>query len=324
MVYPDTARRTFQEVHRDSKPIGTVEAELWRPTDKAAAADALEAARRYELIHKRRGRRNGPLGHVGLEVLNALWSVVDYSTGRLEPSLEWIMAACRRSRDAVVTALKRLAFCGFVRWIRRLEFTGEAGVRGPQVKQVTNAYALDTPADAAALVPSERRPRTVARAAAPDDYRLAIAQLAARSSVAAAASSRNYRQDHYRDPGDGRGLPKALRILHFFLAECESVTPDQSRPQNLLSDAPSGAGVGRSATKRQNERGEPRTHTQRRARAAGAEHQSPVMSGRFQRPGRSTASRVERWRNPWELSGVSSVDMAKPGATAMARRRGRR
>jgi hypothetical protein len=235
-------RRTFQEVHRDSKPIGTVEAELWKPTDMKAAQDALEAARLYELAHKKKGRRNGPIGHVGLEILHALWSVVDYSTGRLEPSLDWLMTVTRRSRDAVVTALKRLAFCGFVKWARRFTYTGQAGVRGPQVRQVTNAYALSTPTHAAALAAVERPGRIEARGSSLDDLRLAIARGTLFSSQASAAAARNYRQYHYRDPDDFRGFSKALKTLLLREEERESVTPDESRSRIYLEAAPNGAG----------------------------------------------------------------------------------
>lgn len=242
MNQTNAARRTFQEVHRDSKLIGSVEAELWKPTNMKAAQDALEAARLFELAHKQKGRRNGPIGHVGLEILNALWSVVDYSTGRLEPSLEWLMTVTRRSRDAVVTALKRLAFCGFVKWARRFTYTGQAGARGPQVRQVTNAYALSTPDHAAALASVERPGRIEARGSSLDDLRLAIARGTLFSSQATAAATRNYRQYHYRNPDDSRGFTKALKTLLLREEERESVTPDESRSRSLLRDAPPGAG----------------------------------------------------------------------------------
>lgn len=232
------ARRTFQEVHRDSKPIGSVEAELWKPTNDKTREDALEAARLYELAHKAKGRRNGPIGHVGLEIYKALWSVVDYSTGRLEPSLDWLMKVTRRSRDAVVTALKRLKFCGFLRWVRRFAYTGQQGARGPQVRQVTNAYALAIPDHAAQLAAGDRPDRTEARGSSLDDLRIAIARKLLFSSTATAAAARHFRQYHYRDPLDRRGLPKALKTLLLAEEERESVTPDESRSRNLLRDAP--------------------------------------------------------------------------------------
>jgi hypothetical protein len=52
----------------------------------------------------------------------------------------------------VAGALKRLRSCGFLTWVRRLEYTGEPGHRGREVRQATNAYAIGTPADALDLV----------------------------------------------------------------------------------------------------------------------------------------------------------------------------
>lgn len=231
MNQTNASRRTFQQVHRDSKRLGSVEAALWQPTDMGVRDRALEGARLYELAHKRKGRRNGPIGHVGLEVLRALWNVVDFSTGRLEPSLLWLMDVTGRCRDAVVTALKRLNRCGFVRWVRRFEYTGERGYRTPGVKQVSNAYALDVPGDAAALVPAQSV-RQEARSATPADYRLALAQAARRLGVALSAATLPYRADHYRDPTK-LPLPKALKRLNEMLAESESVAPDQTRSRYI-------------------------------------------------------------------------------------------
>jgi hypothetical protein len=148
-------RRTFQAVRRDSKPVGRCEADIWKPTDKRQARQALKAAERFEVKHKPKGRRNGPLGHVGLEVYRVLWSRIRYADGCLCPSIEWIMKACARSRGAVVAALQRLKAAGFLKWVRRFEYTGgPRGVRGPQVRQATNAYALGLPGAALALLPA--------------------------------------------------------------------------------------------------------------------------------------------------------------------------
>lgn len=155
MSKTNAARRTFQKVRRDSRPVGTFETGLWRATSSREMRRAITAAERYDRRHKAKGDRNGPLGHVGLEVYRALWARVRFSDGCLCPSLEWIMKACRRSRAAIVAALKRLRAKGFVAWQRRLEYTGgPAGVRGPQVRQATNAYALGTPGVALALLVS--------------------------------------------------------------------------------------------------------------------------------------------------------------------------
>jgi DNA-binding transcriptional MocR family regulator len=103
---------------------------------------------------------------VGLEVLSQLYRMVDFRTGRLEPSIETLCSELKRSRAAVVAALKRLKHHGFVDWIRRAEPTGNGGA-GPQIKQITNAYWLCLPPCAAASV------RQKLGAAPPPDCELA-------------------------------------------------------------------------------------------------------------------------------------------------------
>lgn len=111
----------------------------------------LLAAKRYERIERRPGRRNDPLGSVAIEVLEYLVNVVDFKTGRLEPSIDTLMRRLKRSRDAIVRALKNLRRHGFLDWIRRYEPTGNEG-RGPQVRQVSNAYRLSLPERAGRLL----------------------------------------------------------------------------------------------------------------------------------------------------------------------------
>jgi len=153
-------RRTFQQVHRDSFVLGAVEGEVFRPYTRDEMALSLEAAERFERHAKAKGARNGPLGHVGLEVYRALWRHANFQSGRCDPSIAGLMLATRRSRRAVVAALKRLWSCGLVRWIRRLVYTGERATRGPQVQQATNAYELRTLPDALlSLLPAGKRNR---------------------------------------------------------------------------------------------------------------------------------------------------------------------
>lgn len=132
---------TGQPVRRHSRLRGRCEP--WRPTDRRTVQRIVLAARRFELARKPWGRRNGPLGGIALEVLALLANVVDFRTGRLEPSLDWIQGKLRRSRDAIVRALKALRAHGFLDWLRRFEPTGAAA--GPQVRQVSNAYRLSLP-----------------------------------------------------------------------------------------------------------------------------------------------------------------------------------
>lgn len=141
-------RRTFQPVRRNSRHAGEREHRIWRPLGRNAregrrfAAAVMKAAEFYELRNKQGGKKNGPIGHVGLEVLRALFRFVDFKTGRLEPAIATICERIRRSRAAVVSALARLKEHGFLDWIRRTEPTDNVGA-GPQVRQITNAYGFD-------------------------------------------------------------------------------------------------------------------------------------------------------------------------------------
>jgi hypothetical protein len=145
------ARRTFQPVRRNSYHAGEREARLWRPIAKDEIGPRLRAAEVYNREHKEAGKRNGPLGHIGIEVLRELYRLVDYKSGRLDPSIDYLTKKLRRSRDAVVRALAALRRHGFLQWIRRTEPVDNPGA-GPQVRQISNAYWFDLPAKAKALV----------------------------------------------------------------------------------------------------------------------------------------------------------------------------
>lgn len=134
-------------VRRESWRKGR-EAGFWRPLEVDEtkgvdeAKDIMTAARRFDEAQRReKGGRIGPLGPIGLEVLQLFVNMAKAYRGRLYPPLTWIMAKLRRSKCAVVEALARLRDHGFLDWRRRYEPTGTDGP-GPQVKQVSNAYRL--------------------------------------------------------------------------------------------------------------------------------------------------------------------------------------
>ncbi len=145
-----SGRRTYQPVRRHSRAAGR-EGVFWRPTDRKTMHRIRVAAEKFELSAKPLGRKNGPLGGVALEILRLFENIISHKTGRLDPSIEYLMRTLRRSRDAIVRALKALRAHGFLDWLRRYVPTGAEG-RGPQVQQTSNAYRLFLPAAAARLL----------------------------------------------------------------------------------------------------------------------------------------------------------------------------
>ncbi|MBP1807597.1 helix-turn-helix domain-containing protein [Rubellimicrobium aerolatum] len=139
-------------MRRGSRLVGTCEGAWWRRTDRQEVRRVLLAAKRYELAGRQAGRRRGPLGHVGLEVLELLANLVSFRSGRLEPAITYLMGRLKRSKDAVVRALAALREHGFLDWLRRHEKVDLVEGPGPRVRQVSNAYRLSLPPRAARLL----------------------------------------------------------------------------------------------------------------------------------------------------------------------------
>jgi hypothetical protein len=146
------SHRTGQKVHRNSRKAGTCERELWSSFNPKERAARMRAAELFDRKHKQPGQRNGPLGHVALEVLREMMRIVDFKTGRLEPSLKYLAKELNRSISTIHDALGRLRKHGWIAWERRYEPLEDPDPFGPQVRQVTNAYALTLPHDAAGKV----------------------------------------------------------------------------------------------------------------------------------------------------------------------------
>ena len=144
-------RETSSPVRKHSRMAGRCEGIFWRRTDRQEVRKILLAARRYELASRAPGSRNGDLGSVAIEVLELFANLVNFKTGRLDPSIETLMRMLKRSRDAIVRALKALRTHGFLDWLRRYVPTGNEG-RGVQVQQTSNAYRLSLPARALRLL----------------------------------------------------------------------------------------------------------------------------------------------------------------------------
>lgn len=139
------AARCPTPVRRRSYFKGRSEGRIWQATTRKDVQAILKAAEIYNEagLHEK-GERSGPLGSVALDVLRLFVNLIDFRTGRLEPSITTIMDRLGRSRDTIVRALKNLRAHGFIDWLRRYEPTGNEG-RGPQVQQASNAYRLSLP-----------------------------------------------------------------------------------------------------------------------------------------------------------------------------------
>jgi hypothetical protein len=147
---PAKRSRSFQPCRRNSYHRGEREAQLWQRIGannrdaRRIVAARLKAAEHYDRQGKLAGKRNGPLGHVALEVLRELYRLVDFKSGRLDPAIATVCDRVRRSRAAVVAALTRLKEHGFLTWVRRTEPVENKGA-GPQIRQITNAYGFALP-----------------------------------------------------------------------------------------------------------------------------------------------------------------------------------
>lgn len=129
----------------NSLKIGTFEGRWYKPVADNDRWTILRAAEHYDVVAREKGKRSGPIGQVGLEVLRAMLRVIDFRTGRLDPSITYLMAKTNRCRAAVVAGLAKLKDSGFLDWERRFGPTGNAPGEGPPTKQETNAYRLSIP-----------------------------------------------------------------------------------------------------------------------------------------------------------------------------------
>lgn len=220
------AKRTGQPVRRQSRAKGRCEGLFWQRITRQEAARIRLAAERYELATRQRGARNGALGTVALEVISYLTRLVDYRTGRLDPSLDYLMAKLKRSRDAITRALKALRAHGFLDWLRRFEPTGIEG-RGPQVRQVSNAYRLFLPQKALQWLGRLGLPTPL-----PDDF--IHAQERQRAEIEAHKASLSLAELPLFELGSDDPLGRALSRLGRLVQERESAKRSESPSPSIL------------------------------------------------------------------------------------------
>lgn len=219
------AEREPTPVRRHSRAAGKCEGVFWRRTDRQQVRQIVLAARRYELAGRQPGARNGPLGGVAIELLELFANLVDFRTGRLDPSIDTLMLKLRRSRDAIVRALKALRAHGFLDWLRRYEPTGNEG-RGPQVQQTSNAYRLSLPEKARQFLG-----RWGVAPPLPDDYAQAEAERAA--AIEAHRASLDIEERTLFDVGDNP-LGQALARLGRSIKQRESARQTESPSSSII------------------------------------------------------------------------------------------
>jgi hypothetical protein len=92
---------------------------------------------------RKKGKHGGTLGTVAIELLRTILFVIKKHEGRLYPSYETLALLTRRSRRAIVAAMKVLERMGFVTIHRRIKRIQTA--IGPRVVQDSNAYQFHLP-----------------------------------------------------------------------------------------------------------------------------------------------------------------------------------
>ena len=148
--------RTFQPLHRNSRHASeNREIDLWRRYNTFSRAEnnaRMRAAEQFDRDTKRPGKRNGALGHVGLDVLRLMLRLRGKRGGRLDPSLQWIADELHRARSAVAAAIARLKAHGFLDWVRRSRPVDDPARPDQYVEQISNAYFFTMPERAAEFV----------------------------------------------------------------------------------------------------------------------------------------------------------------------------
>jgi len=154
-------RRTFMPVRRHSVPVGrhlAGEALTWDEVGRRAAALSQIA----RSMPRDPGRRRGCAGTLSVwaePVYRVLASYAARNAGQVFPSYATLADKAGCSIRTVARCLRQLRDFGWLEWIRRFEVTGEKGVRGPQVQQISNFYRVTVPKAARELLAKWSRRR---------------------------------------------------------------------------------------------------------------------------------------------------------------------
>lgn len=141
-------RRTYQRVRRESRWAGQ---ERWKPISVAHGKDMVLALQVYREKLRQPGQRWGAPGTISAGAVDLYRLMVNMAVrgaGRLEPSVGWLAEKLNVPAKVIHSWKDQLRDHGFLSWQRRYVESGLKGSRGPQVKQISNAYLLMTPSKA--------------------------------------------------------------------------------------------------------------------------------------------------------------------------------
>ncbi|TCP30674.1 hypothetical protein [Sphingomonas sp. BK235] len=145
-----TQRRGHSPVRRHSQYPGEREARAWRQNNVFTAAERrarMTAVREWNYREKKKGAAWGPLGPSGERFLDFLMGMRCFTTGRLDMAIKTMAEKLVMSVQTVCNYVERLVSLGLLTKIRRMEPVEEPEPGGPQVKQITNAYWFELPAE---------------------------------------------------------------------------------------------------------------------------------------------------------------------------------
>jgi hypothetical protein len=144
-------QRLFSYVAQPASPQSHAERwPVWRdstrlpvrfaPMSRKQMAIAIERAEDFERNTRQPGRQDGAVSRNGLAVLRAFRKIVNYTTGRLDPSIATIARWANISVRSVLRGLAKLRAAGLVTWQRRCSESIEGGRF--TLRQESNAYAI--------------------------------------------------------------------------------------------------------------------------------------------------------------------------------------
>ena len=152
-------RRTFQPVRAGSRLANDYVASPVSREDHGWFRGAIEwDAKRLRI----RGKVRTKLTLIDEAIMDYLWSLARRFQGEVWPSARRIAEEVGCAISTVHQAKRRLDSAGWLKWTRRCEPVGDLGVRGPQVRQITNAYRFLVPPEAAKLIAKWRARKAAA------------------------------------------------------------------------------------------------------------------------------------------------------------------